>query len=154
MKDKEKIILYVGGTFDLFHYGHVRFLKRCKSISDYVVVALNSDDFVAAFKTEAPLLNYEERRECLEGCRYVDQVIKHTNGLDSKPTILAVKPSIIAVGSDWKHKDYFSQMSFDDAWLRQNKIELIYLDYTSAISSTKIKERLITRRQRSGADHL
>ena len=30
-------ILYTGGTFDLFHYGHMNFLKQCSKIADKVV---------------------------------------------------------------------------------------------------------------------
>ena len=39
-------ILYTGGTFDLFHSGHVNFLSRCKLLADEVVVSLNTDQFI------------------------------------------------------------------------------------------------------------
>jgi cytidyltransferase-like protein len=46
-------IVYTGGTFDLFHSGHVNLLMRCKEIAGLegkVVVGLNSDAFVQRFK--------------------------------------------------------------------------------------------------------
>lgn len=136
--------LYTGGTFDLFHYGHINFLKKCKSIADKVVVSLNTDDFVTEFK-RCPIMNYEERRISLSYCNYVDQIVPHSFGKDSKPTILSVKPDIIAVGDDWSHKDYYSQMSFTSKWLDDNDITLIYIPYTMGISTSDIISRIHER---------
>jgi len=52
------MILYTGGTFDLFHYGHMEFLKACKKISTKVVVSLNTDAFVESYKGSVPILQY------------------------------------------------------------------------------------------------
>ena len=67
-----KKILYTGGTFDLLHFGHCNFLKKCKQISDKVVVSLNTDDFIEKFKGTKPILNYKEREKSLSYCQYVD----------------------------------------------------------------------------------
>ena len=64
--------LYTGGTFDLFHAGHVEFLKRCKEIADTVTVSLNSDQFIEKYKGKPPVMRYRERREVLNACKYVD----------------------------------------------------------------------------------
>lgn len=134
-------VLYTGGSFDLFHYGHVSFLKKCKQISDTVVVALNTDQFIAEFKS-SPIMNYQERERSLLSCPYVDKVVPNLFGLDSKPTILSVKPDIIAVGDDWAHKNYFEQMSFTQQWLDDHNIVLVYIPYTKGISTSDIKKRI------------
>jgi len=41
----KKVITY--GTFDLFHYGHLRILERAKQIGDYLIVAVSADEFNA-----------------------------------------------------------------------------------------------------------
>lgn len=133
--------LYTGGTFDLFHYGHVNFLRQCYRLCENVVVSLNTDSFVAEYKC-APVMNYKEREQSLLSCQYVSKVIPNVFGKDSKPTILSVKPDIIAIGDDWCHKDYYKQMSFTQEWLEQNNIVLVYIPYTAGISSTEIKKRL------------
>lgn len=69
-------VLYTGGTFDLFHFGHINFLKQCKNISEKVVVSLNADDFVERFKGQKPILSYKEREKSVRYCKYVDEVIK------------------------------------------------------------------------------
>mgnify|MGYP000152492310 FL=1 len=134
--------LYTGGTFDLFHAGHVEFLKRCSQIADHVTVSLNTDEFIYAYKKKKPVISYDERRAVLEACVYVDQVIPNIGGADSKPAIERTKPDIIAIGSDWARRDYYEQMQFTQDWLDAHGISLIYIPYTQGISSTEIKERL------------
>lgn len=136
-------ILYTGGTFDLFHYGHVNFLKKCKQICDTVIVALNTDEFVSEYKTST-VMNYKEREKSLLSCQYVTSVIPNISGKDSRPTILSVKPNIIAVGDDWAHKDYYKQMCFNEQWLDEYNIVLIYVPYTRGISSSEIKKRILS----------
>ena len=111
-------------------------------MSDRVVVSLNSDSFVREYKGVAPIISYEERFCVLSACRYVDNVVENIGGHDSKPAILKVNPDIIAVGDDWKHKDYCKQMMFSKDWLKTNGITLIYIPYTKGISSTDIKNRI------------
>jgi hypothetical protein len=55
-------------------------------------------------------------------------------------------PDIIAIGSDWARRDYYTQMAFDQDWLDERGIALMYIPYTQGISSTAIKERVLFRR--------
>lgn len=135
-------ILYTGGTFDLLHFGHFNFLKKCKSISDKVVIALNTDEFIESFKGSRPVMSYQEREKALTYCQYVDEIVPNFSGADSKPTISSVNPSIIAIGDDWCKKDYYNQMNFTQDWLDEKNIVLVYIPYTKGISTTEIKRRL------------
>ena len=137
--------VYTGGTFDLFHAGHVNFLKRCSEIAGIagqVIVSLNTDSFIKEYKTKPPICNDQERYDVVSACKYVNQVIWNSGGTDSKPAILSVQPDIIAIGSDWALKDYYQQMNFEQSWLDELNISLIYIPYTHGISSTDIKTRL------------
>ena len=140
------MIIYTGGTFDLFHSGHVNFLKRCKEIAGNngkVVVSLNTDDFILKYKKSLPVCSEQERKIVLESCKYVDEVIFNVGGKDSKIAIDLVKPNYIIIGSDWARKDYYEQMQFTQDWLDNRDIGLIYIPYTSGISTTAIKEKLL-----------
>jgi glycerol-3-phosphate cytidylyltransferase len=142
----ESMIVYTGGTFDLFHSGHVNFLKRCKEIAGHngkVVVSLNTDDFILKYKESLPVCSEQERKIVLESCKYVDEVIFNVGGKDSKIAIDLVKPNYIIIGSDWARKDYYEQMQFTQDWLDDKSIGLIYIPYTSGISTTRIKEKLL-----------
>jgi glycerol-3-phosphate cytidylyltransferase len=138
-------ILYTGGTMDVLHAGHVNFLRQCKAIAGKegrVVVSLNTDEFIESYKGVKPVFNYEERKTLLEQLEYVDGVIPNIGGADSKPAILQVKPNFIVIGSDWASKDYYAQMQFTQKWLDDQGIVLIYVPYTSLISTSLIKERI------------
>ena len=140
--------LYTGGTFDIFHAGHVNFLKRCSDLvggGGQVIVSLNTDEFIETYKGTTPIMTYKERETALMACRYVDAVIPNSDGADSKPTILSVKPDIIAIGSDWARKDYYKQMSFTQDWLDQMNIMLVYIPYTGGISTTELKKRVLSK---------
>ena len=83
-------IVYSGGTFDLIHSGHIRFLRACRRIAGdegQVVLALNTDEFVETYKGKAPVMTYDERKTVLLACKYVDDVVPNLSGADSKPTI-------------------------------------------------------------------
>lgn len=134
--------VYTGGTFDLFHRGHVNFLRQCKEIGDTVIVSLNTDEFIYRYKGEYPVVSYEDRKEVLLSCKYVDKVIPNSEGEDSKPTILDVNPKFIVIGSDWAKKDYYKQMNFTQEWLDEHNYILIYIPYTENISTSLIKKKL------------
>jgi len=143
--DFDGLVVYTGGTFDLFHAGHVNLLKRCKEIAGElgsVVVSLNTDEFIKEYKGKSPIVSFSDRMAVLKACKYVDQVIANSGGADSKPTILQVNPNIVAIGTDWAKKDYYKQMQFTQDWLDEKNISLIYIPYTKGISSTEIKTRL------------
>ena len=138
-------VIYTGGTFDLFHAGHVEFLRRCSELGS-VVVSLNTDEFIEEYKGKSPVISYADRRDVLLACRYVDSVIPNTGGPDSRITIDSVMPDLVVIGSDWARRDYYTQMAFDQDWLDERGIGLCYIPYTPGISSTAIKERMLFRR--------
>ena len=133
--------VYTGGTFDLYHSGHSNFLRQCAELGE-VIVSLNTDDFVEAYKGKLPVMTYQERREVLLSCRWVSDVVPNIGYEDSRITIEMIQPNIIAVGSDWARRDYYKQMSFTQDWLDDRNIWLCYIPYTEGISTTEIKKRL------------
>lgn len=136
-------VLYTGGTFDLFHVGHINFLYHCKKISDKVVVSLNTDEFIEEFKGKNPIISYADRKKVLLSCRYVDEVIENVGGKDSKISINLINPTYIAIGDDWARKDYYGQMGFTQTWLDERDITLLYIPYTQSTSTTQIKKNVV-----------
>lgn len=137
--------VYTGGTFDLFHAGHVFLLRECRRLGE-VVAALNTDEFVAEYKGAPPVMSYDERAAVLRACRYVDRVVPNLGGADSKPAIRSVGPDVILVGQDWAARDYYEQMGFTPRWLADQDIGLFYVPHApSGLSSTEVKRRVGAR---------
>ena len=134
-------VVYTGGTFDIPHAGHIQFLRKCKNYGSWLVVALNTDEFIMRFKNKRPIMSFPERYEVIRSIEYVDEVIPNLSGEDSKPTIMSVNPDHIVIGDDWISKDYYKQMGFTKEWLKEQGIELHYVPYTKNISSTEIRRR-------------
>ena len=127
----KKVITY--GTFDLLHYGHINLLKRAKSLGDYLIVGLSTDDFNMNEKNKDCYFDYDKRKSLLEALRYVDLVIPEENWEQKLSDIQNLNVDIFVIGDDWKGK-------FD--YLKDSGVEVVYLPRTEEISTSKIKEDL------------
>lgn len=143
--DRGNVVLTMG-TFDLFHAGHVFLLEQCRKLAGpagRVVVALNSDEFVRAFKPEAPAHTLHQRTRILGACRHVDEVVENTGGEDAKVTIMAVAPTFLVIGQDWALKDYYAQLQADQQWFDEMGISLLYIPRPAGSeSSTEVRHRV------------
>jgi glycerol-3-phosphate cytidylyltransferase len=136
------MIVYVGGTFDLFHVGHVNLLRRASELGE-VTVSLNRDEFVSRFKGRPPVIRFADREAVLRSCRYVTDVVENTGEDDSKPVILSVRPNIIVAGGDWAPpRDYLGVLGVPEGWLESLGIELRFVPRTPGISSSGIRTLL------------
>jgi cytidyltransferase-related domain len=97
---KNKKTVLVGGCFDIFHYGHFKFLSQAKKQGDFLIVALESDEFIKKNKRKEPVHNQEERAEILSSLNMVDLVIKlplFSSYNDYFQMVKLIKPKVIAV---------------------------------------------------------
>jgi len=98
---KKKTIVFTNGCFDIIHAGHVRYLKKAKSLGDFLVVGLNSDSSVKKIKGEKrPIVPQKERAEVLSGLEAVDYVVLFNEPTPTK-LIEAVLPDVLVKGADW-----------------------------------------------------
>lgn len=97
--ENERTVL-VGGCFDLIHYGHLKFLEAAKQQGDFLIVALESDEFIKKNKRKIPLHNQLERAEILSNINLVDLIVLlpffQTND-DYFELVKKISPRIIAV---------------------------------------------------------
>lgn len=121
-----KVITY--GTFDLFHYGHLKLLERAKAFGDYLIVAVSTDEF-NDIKGKKCVYPYGERAEIVKAIEYVDEVIPENNWEQKIGDVVDNKVDVFVMGNDWEGR-------FD--FLREY-CEVVYLDRTPNISSTEIK---------------
>ena len=67
-------ISVVSGGFDPIHSGHISYIKSAKAYGDYLIIALNSDQWLVNKKGKA-FMPFEERKSVLENLKEVDEVI-------------------------------------------------------------------------------
>ena len=127
----KRILTY--GTFDLLHYGHIRLLKRAKKLGDYLIVAVSTDEF-NEIKGKKAYHNYKTRKEMLESVRYVDLVIPENNWEQKLKDVKDYNVDVVVMGSDWAGSDKFDYL--------KEYCEVVYLDRTEGVSTTKIKKEL------------
>ena len=81
-KDWRKSIIVLSGGFDPVHKGHLRMFREASWLGHQVVVGLNSDEWLTR-KKEKPFMEFEERKEILEGMKYINQVIPFDDSDDT-----------------------------------------------------------------------
>ena len=122
----KKVITY--GTFDLFHYGHLKILERARKLGDYLIVGVSTDEF-NKIKGKKSIYPFNHRAKIVESIRYVDKVIQEENWEQKIDDIKKYDVDIFVMGDDWKGKfDYLS-----------NICKVIYLPRTPNIETTEIK---------------
>jgi rfaE bifunctional protein nucleotidyltransferase chain/domain len=100
-KTAGKTIVLANGCFDLFHVGHIRYLREAKRKGDILVVAINSNATVRRLKGKTrPILSQDERAEILSSFSFVDYVTIFREPNVEK-VLLALKPTIHVKGSDY-----------------------------------------------------
>lgn len=116
------------GTFDIVHYGHVRYLERAKKYGDYLIVYVTSDR-LAKEKGKNPYFNEEIRMKMISSFKVVDEVILR----DSEITPQMLEDLQIDVMVTTTH--YFDYL--------KASCKIVHIERTEGISSTMIKEHLL-----------
>lgn len=116
------------GTFDLFHYGHLKILERASKYGTYLIVGLSSDGF-NEIKGKKSIHSFNERKKNLRLIRSVNHIIEESTWEQKVNDIIKYKVDIIVMGDDWIGKfDYLKEYC-----------DVIYLPRTPDISSSLLK---------------
>ena len=90
---------------DLFHFGHVNFLRQAREHGDFLLVGIHADEVVQHYKRK-PIFTMEERVASVEGCRYVDEVIPNAPLTVSREWIEQHKIDVVMHGDDFTDDEY------------------------------------------------
>jgi glycerol-3-phosphate cytidylyltransferase len=120
------------GTFDVFHYGHLRLLERAAQFGDRLVVGVSTDDLSMAKKGRKPIYNEQHRKAIVGALACVDEVFDERS-LKAKASYLRkYNAATLVMGSDWTG-------AFDRVAERTG-CKPVYLERTPGISSTQVIE--------------
>jgi len=129
--------IFVNGTFDVLHPGHLDLLNYAKSLGDFLLVAIDSDHRVASKKgLDRPFNPQYNRLMLLKNLRAVDAVEIFNSDEELTNIVKNYSPDIMIVGSDYQNKTVIGS-----EYARQLK----FFDRTTPHSTTKILENFIAR---------
>ena len=129
--------VFVNGTFDLLHRGHLELLNFARRQGGWVCVGIDTDDRVREKKGPTrPIFNQEERKYFLENLKAVDEVRFFSNDAELEGLVKTYQPDIMIVGSDWKDKSVIGSY-----WAAK----LIFFDTIGEYATTKTIEDIINR---------
>ena len=137
---------YTCGVFDLFHIGHLNLLERCKSMCDYLIVAVCDDDYVRNVKGKIPIYKEADRVRLLQALKCVDKaVLVNTQLTNDKMVALdEFHFDVLFSGDDWKGSQRYA---ITEAQFAKVGVSIEYLPYTKGISTSEIKQ-MISNSQR------
>ena len=82
-----KNVIIVSGGFDPVHKGHIRMFREAANLGAQVIVGLNSDEWLTRKKGK-PFMNWDERAEILESCKWINQVISFDDSDDTASDVI------------------------------------------------------------------
>lgn len=129
--------VFVNGTFDVLHPGHVKLLDYAKSKGKCLLVAIDSDRRVRELKGPTrPWLNQDERKFMLESLACVDHVQIFDSDQELEDIILTYKPDLMVKGSDYLGKPIIGE---------EHVPAIEFFQRIDEYSSTKAIQHLATR---------
>jgi len=100
-----KMRVWVNGTFDVLHIGHIELLKFA-SVFGKVRVGIDTDSRVKQFKGDGRPVNvWEDRKTMMESIRYVYDVVGFSTDDELRQQIKDWETDVMIVGSDYKDKN-------------------------------------------------
>lgn len=126
-----KIVVITYGTFDMFHIGHLKLLRRLKEMGDKLIVGVSTDEFNEV-KGKKTLIPYDQRAAIVEAIDCVDLVIPETTWEQKAEDIKKYEVDVFAIGEDWRGKFNFLE----------KYCNVVYLSRTKNISTTDLKRSL------------
>lgn len=131
--------IFVNGTFDVLHPGHLDLLNYAKSLGDFLLVAIDSDDRVRSKKgIDRPFNTVYNRMKLLENLKAVDEVVIFDSDVELTQTIKILRPDVMIVGSDYRDKPVIGS---------EYAKRLEFYTRSTSYSTTQILQHFIDRRQ-------
>jgi rfaE bifunctional protein nucleotidyltransferase chain/domain len=131
--------IFVNGSFDLLHTGHLDLLFYAKSLGSHLHVAIDTDERIREHKgVDRPVNPLYIRRAIMGALKPVDSVSVFGTDLELVNTIKAYSPDMMVKGSDWQGKPIIGE---------QFCKQIVFYKRVNNESTTKTIQDFIARRQ-------
>ena len=123
-------IVWTNGCFDILHRGHIELFRYAKSLGNWLVVGVDTDERVRSSKGDSrPFNTIEDRVAMLQSIKYIDEVRVFGSNEELDTQVLLSGAKVMVVGSDYKDKEVIGS---------RHAQEVIFFDRISGYSTTKI----------------
>lgn len=126
-------VIMTCGCFSILHPGHIEFLKLGRKCGDYLIVGLNSDDYIRKNKYYKLFFNQEERMEMITELKCVDAAFVFYESTFEKALSIIV-PDIFIKGPE-----YLTSMNQGEYTVcKENNIEIRFIGDVKKYNSSEI----------------
>lgn len=129
------------GTFDIFHPGHVSFLKQAKKLGDYLLVVVARDQNTLKAKGKLPRNNELFRLKAIRGAKIADKAILGSATNNYFRTLRTNKINLIALGYD--QKPTISQLK---KTLRKHRLSQVEIKRLKPYNPNKYKSSKLAKK--------
>lgn len=129
---------YLGGCWDLFHVGHLNYIREAKKRCDYLIVDVTPDEIMFKQKNKYPIIGEQNRLEVVRAIKYVDRAELSGEGRDFE-ALEKYGYNVLFLSEDHRGKEYYNNL---EKQMNELGVEVIYIPYTKGISSTEIRASL------------
>lgn len=139
-EDRHQVRVYADIVGDLFHYGHVEYLKKAKEMGDILIVGVHGDEEVESYKRR-PIMTLKERIRSVEACHFVDEILPNAPLHITADWICDHNIDIVVHGDDINQSTMYA---FYGVPIEMGIFHLV--PYTKGISTTNIIQRIVNRK--------
>ena len=131
--------IMANGSYDVIHTGHLALLNHAKSLGDYLLVALDTDERIQEAKgITRPVNNHIVRGAVMENFKAVDEVVFFNSDEELIDIIKRYDPDIRVIGSDWIGKEVVGEEFCK---------KIVYFDRINDESTTKTLDEYAEKRK-------
>ena len=124
--------VWLNGTFDVLHYGHIHLFQHAKNLypNTIVRVGLDTDERIGQMKgSDRPINTLDLRTKFLQSIRYIDEVVTFGTDDELREQIRAYNPHIMVIGDDYHKRTIIGE---------EHVGRVVYVERYGGLSSTKI----------------
>ncbi|KAJ3435870.1 spectrin beta chain [Anaeramoeba flamelloides] len=140
--EKDVVVGYVPGVFDLFHTGHKSFLSKAHTLCDRLIVGVHTDKFVTEYKRK-PVHSQDTRKQnIMKNMNYKDEDIIFVGNVHLD-AVKKYKVNKFIHGNDWEISSYKKQIRYYEDGLDKMGVTVEIVPYTRGISTSKLISKSI-----------
>ncbi|KAJ6233539.1 spectrin beta chain [Anaeramoeba flamelloides] len=140
--EKDVVVGYVPGVFDLFHTGHKSFLSKAHTLCDRLIVGVHTDKFVTEYKRK-PVHSQDTRKQnIMKNMNYKDEDIIFVGNVHLD-VIKKYRVNKFIHGNDWEISSYKKQIRYYEDGLDKMGVTVEIVPYTRGISTSKLISKSI-----------